>query len=86
MKTVMKSNKQLRVADDRMEEMRRRGFVEVDSRTGTAIPKKAETAMEALKAENTALRKENAELTAQLDALLATPTGATNQSSESQER
>lgn len=85
MKIVMRSNKQLRVADGRLEEMRRRGFVEVDPRTGIAIPTKEETAMAALKAENAALRKENAELNDQLDALQASPAGSAAQSTECQE-
>lgn len=82
MKIVMRSNKQLRVADGRLEEMRRRGFVEVDPGTGTAIPTKEETEMEALKAENAALRMENAELNAQFDALQASPAGSTAQGTE----
>ena len=72
MKTVQKGNKQLRVADDRLEDMLKSGYVEVDGKTGKPvnIPAKEENAA-ALKKENAALKKENKELRAQIEALSA---------------
>lgn len=37
MKLVQRDNKQLRVEDDRLEEMLRAGYVEVDRRTGKPV-------------------------------------------------
>ena len=37
MRLVQRGNKQLRVEDDRVEDMLRDGYVEVDSRTGKPI-------------------------------------------------
>ena len=70
MKLVQKENKQLRVADDQVENMRQFGYVEVDSRTGKPVKvPAAETETDRLKKENAALKKENKELLAQLAAL-----------------
>ena len=66
-KIVQKANKQLRVADDRLEDMQRAGYFEVDGKTGKRLggPAKEESAA-ALKRENAALKKENDELKAQV--------------------
>ena len=68
MKLVQKENRQLRVADDRLETMRQSGYVEVDEKTGTpvAVPE-AEDSAAALKKEIAALKKENKELKAKLE-------------------
>lgn len=72
MKTMQKGNKQLRVADDRLEDMLKSGYVEVDEKTGKPVnvPTKEGSAAE-LKKENAALKKENKELRAQIEALSA---------------
>jgi len=63
MKTVQRGNKQLRVADDRLEDMLKSGYVEVDGKTGKPLnPPGREPDATALKRENTALKKENAAL------------------------
>ncbi|MCI8990835.1 MAG: hypothetical protein HFF59_08485 [Lawsonibacter sp.] len=79
MKTVQRGNKQLRVADDRLEDMVRSGYMEVDSVTGQPLsPPAPADGGAALKKEATALRKENkalkeqvAELARQVEALTA---------------
>ncbi len=68
MKTVQKGNKQLRVADDRVKDMLNRGYVEVDAK-GKPVTKEPKDDIKALKAENTALKKVNKELTEKVDAL-----------------
>lgn len=72
MKTVQRGNRQLRVADDRLEDMRKAGYVEVDEKTGepVCVPD-AETETGALKKENKALKAKVKELTAQVEALSA---------------
>ncbi len=65
MKTVQRGNKQLRVADDRLEELCGAGYVEVDEKTGRPVEVAASDAGDALKKENAALKKENRELRAQ---------------------
>ncbi len=64
MKIVQKGNKQLKVADERLDEMLSRGFAEIDQKTGKPIAKKDAKADEiaTLKKENAALKKECAEL------------------------
>ena len=62
MKMVMKGNKQLRVADERVEEMLAVGFCEVDAKTGKILREPKQDALTELKKENTALKKENAAL------------------------
>ena len=70
MKTVQKGNKQLRVADDRLEDMLKAGYVEVDEKTGKPVNVPAkETDAAALKKENAALKKENKDLRAQVEGL-----------------
>lgn len=72
MKTVQKDNRQLRVTDDRLEDMLKSGYAEVDEKTGKPLRapgQKEDTA--ALKKENAALKKENKELRARLDTLLS---------------
>lgn len=79
MKLVQKGNKQLRVADDRLEDMLKSGYVEVDMKTGkpAALPAKEDgsSALKkenaALKKENTALKKENKLLKTQVEELTA---------------
>lgn len=70
MKTVQKANKQLRVADERMDEMKKLGFVEINPETGKPIVE-PESPLAALKKENTALKKENKTLKAELEKLKA---------------
>lgn len=72
MKIVQKGNKQLRVADDRLEDMLKSGYVEVDMKTGKPVaPPVKEDNRSALKKENAALKKENKALKAQVDELTA---------------
>lgn len=59
MKMVMKGNKQLRVADERVEEMLAVGFCEVDVKTGKILREPKQDALAELKKENKALKKEN---------------------------
>ena len=59
MKMVMKGNKQLRVADERVEEMLAIGFCEVDAKTGKILREPKQDALAELKKENKALKKEN---------------------------
>ena len=59
MKMVMKGNKQLRVADERVEEMLAVGFCEVDAKTGKIPREPKQDALAELKKENKALKKEN---------------------------
>ena len=56
---VMKGNKQLRVADERVEEMLAVGFCEVDAKTGKILREPKQDALAELKKENKALKKEN---------------------------
>ena len=71
MKIVQKGNKQLKVADERLDEMLSRGFSEVDMKTGKVIVKKDAKADEiaALKKENADLKKENKALKEQAEKL-----------------
>ena len=59
MKMVMKGNKQLRVADERVEEMLAVGFCEVDAKTDKILREPKQDALAELKKENKALKKEN---------------------------
>ena len=59
MKMVMKGNKQLRVADERVEEMLAVGFCEVDAKTGKILREPKQDALAELKKEDKALKKEN---------------------------
>ena len=59
MKMVMKGNKKLRVADERVEEMLAVGFCEVDAKTGKILREPKQDALAELKKENKALKKEN---------------------------
>ena len=59
MKMVMKGNKQLRVADERVEEMLAVGFCEVDAKTGKILREPKQDALAELKKENKTLKKEN---------------------------
>ena len=68
MKIVQKGNKQLRVADERLDEMLNRGFVEVDQKTGKLLKKDSKDELTALKKENAALKKEIQTLKEQLEA------------------
>jgi hypothetical protein len=68
MKIVQKGNKQLRVADERLDEMLRRGFVEIDQKTGKPINKTPRDELAELKKENAMLKKKVQNLTEQLEA------------------
>lgn len=68
MKIVQKGNKQLRIADERLDEMLRRGFVEIDQKTGKPINKTTKDEMAELKKENAMLKKKVQSLTEQLSA------------------
>ena len=59
MKMVMKGKKQLRVADERVEEMLAVGFCEVDAKTGKILREPKQDALAELKKENKTLKKEN---------------------------
>lgn len=65
MKIVQKGNKQLRVADERLDEMLRRGFVEIDQKTGKPINKTPKDELAELKKENAMLKKKIQSLTEQ---------------------
>lgn len=69
MKMVMKGNKQLRVADERVDEMLAAGFSEVDSKTGKVLREPKQDALAELKKENKALEKENKALEKENEAL-----------------
>lgn len=69
MKMVMKGNKQLRVADERVEEMLAAGFSEVDSKTGKVLREPKQDALAELKKENKALEKEKKALEKENEAL-----------------
>ena len=56
MKIVQKGNKQLRIADERLDDMLLRGFVEVDQKTGKPIKKVSKDELAELKKENAAQR------------------------------
>lgn len=74
MKTVQRGNKQLRVADDRLEGMLKAGYVEVDEKTGRPVNTPAKEADNAaLKKENKELKAQVKELTARLEALTVQP-------------
>jgi len=76
MKLVQRGNKQLRVADDRLEDMLKAGYIELDGKTGKPVrAPAARTELDALRKENAALKKENKELAAQLEALTAKAEG-----------
>ena len=65
MKIVQKGNKQLKIADERLDEMLSRGFAEVDQKTGKLIAKKdpKDEEIAALKRENKALKEKLEALT-----------------------
>lgn len=69
-KIVQKGNKQMRVAEDRLNEFLNAGYLEVDQKTGKVIAKKPDE-LKALKAENAALKKANKELSEKLAELTA---------------
>ena len=71
MKIVQKGNKQLKIADERLDEMLSRGFTEVDQKTGKLLAKKDPKAdkIAALDKENAELKKENKALKEQLEAV-----------------
>lgn len=70
MKIVQRGNKQLRVADDRLEDMLKAGYTEIDQKTGKPIVVESDREKEvnAIKRENKELKKQVADLTAQLEA------------------
>ena len=69
MKIVQKANKQLRVPDERLQEMLNRGYVEVDEKTGKPVVKKPVDEVAVLKKENADLKKTNKELTEKVEVL-----------------
>lgn len=66
MKIVQKGNKQLRVADDQLDNYLAKGYCEVDKKTGKLIKKEPADETKALKKKVAALEKENTELKEQL--------------------
>ena len=75
MKIVQKGNRQLRIADEQLQNFLSKGYVEIDRKTGKPIIKEPVDEVKALKKENAALKKANKELTEQL----ATLTGKSEQ-------
>lgn len=76
MKIVQRGNKQLRVDDDRLEDMLKAGYDQVDEKTGKLVRRaKGEDDVKALKKENAALKKANEALEEQLAALTAQEEG-----------
>ncbi len=75
MKLVQRGNKQLRVADDRLEDMLKAGYIELDEKGRPIKPPAGKTELDALRKENAALKKENRELAAQVEALTAKAEG-----------
>ena len=69
MKIVQKANKQLRVPDERLQDMLNRGYVEVDEKTGKPVAKEPVDEVAILKKENAALKKTNKELVEKVEAL-----------------
>lgn len=66
MKLVQKGNKQLRIADDQLENYLAKGYCEVDEKTGKLLRKDPVDDVKTLKKENAVLKKENKELKEQL--------------------
>ena len=71
MKIVQKGNKQLRIADEKLENYLAKGYVEIDQKTGKPIVKEPADELKALKKENAALKKANKELTEKVEELAA---------------
>lgn len=71
MKIVQKGNKQLRVADEQLQNHLAKGYVEVDQKTGKPIIKEPVDEVKVLKKENAALKKANKELTEKVEELTA---------------
>lgn len=69
MKIVQKNNRQLRVADDRVNEFLNAGYQEIDQKTGKPIVKEPADETRALKRKVAALEKENAALRERLEKL-----------------
>lgn len=69
MKIVQKANKQLRIPDERLQEMLNRGYAEVNEKTGKPVVKEPTDETAALKKENAALKKANKELTEKVETL-----------------
>ena len=67
MKLMQKGNKQLRVADERADELIKSGYVEIDQKTGQPVrvepkPDDKDSIIKALEADNAELKKENLSL------------------------
>jgi major membrane immunogen (membrane-anchored lipoprotein) len=67
MKLMQKGNRQLRVADERADDMIKSGYVEIDQKTGKPVrvepkPDDKEAVIKSLEAENAELKKENLSL------------------------
>lgn len=71
MKIVQKGNKQLRIADEQLQNYLAKGYLEIDQKTGKPIVKESVDELKVLKKENAALKKANKELTEQLEQLKA---------------
>ena len=75
MKIVQRGNKQLKIADEQLDNMLKAGYVEIDQKTGKVLTEKVDETKAlkkenaALKKENSALKTENAELRAKVEAL-----------------
>lgn len=69
MKTVMRGNKQLRVADERVADFERLGYTEIDETTGKPLRPPEPRGEKALKKENAALKETNKQLEEQIKAL-----------------
>ena len=72
MKIVQRGNKQLRIADDQLDNYAAKGYVEIDQKTGKPIVKEPVDEIKALKKENAALKKTNKELAEKLAAMTDT--------------
>lgn len=71
MKIVQKGNRQIRVADDRLNSFLDAGYLEVDPKTGKTIAKEPADELKALKKENAQLKKVNKELADKVEELTA---------------
>ena len=69
MKIVQKGNKQLKVADERLNDMLNSGYVEIDQKTGKVLTPAKDDELKTLKKENKELKAQVKELTEQVAAL-----------------
>lgn len=85
MKIVQKGNKQLRVADEKLDNYLAKGYVEIDQKTGKPIVKESADELKTLKKENAALKKANKELTEKVEELAAKLTPRTGGTGEAKQ-